>query len=139
MPAHRWIVLGGVLLYLLSLALPAIDGSGFPALSGFDVLKQGAGGWRDGVYAWYANPVLIVAFGCGWLARFRLAFGAAVLGALLALSSFGAESAAASAGRSVPAFGFGPGFHLWLMAFALAMAAAVVGYIRSNSSQGAQK
>jgi len=120
-------VLLGLSLFLASLFLPAIVGSGFPALSGMDVLRQGASGWRDGVVAWYANPVLALALACSWARCYRAALVAAALGLALAVSSFTAGMAAESAGRSVPAFAFGAGFYLWLGAFVAAAAAPLAG------------
>jgi hypothetical protein len=136
MPADRWLILGAVLLYLLSLFLPAIDGAGFPALSGLDVLRQGAGAWRNGVIAWYANPLIAAALIACWLRHYRLGLGFAMAALLLGLSSFSAEWAAASSGRSVPAFRFAAGFYVWLAAFGVAIAAAVMGYIRSRNPLG---
>jgi hypothetical protein len=136
MSADRWLVFGAALLYLSSLAMPAIVGSGFPALSGLDVLRQGAGAWRDGVVAWYANPVLVAALITCWLRYYRVALAISVLGLILALSSFSAEWAAQSGGRSVPAFRLAGGFYCWLAAFGVSLAGAVVGYIRSGSAAG---
>jgi hypothetical protein len=136
MPADRWLILGAVLLYLLSLFLPAIDGTGFPALSGLDVLRQGAGAWRNGVFAWYANPLMAVTLITCWLRHYRLGLAFAVAALLLGLSSFSAGWAAETSGRSVPAFGFAAGFYVWLGAFVVAIAAAVIGYIRSRNALG---
>jgi hypothetical protein len=123
----RWLVLLGALLFVVSLFMPAIEGSGFPTQSGSDVLRQGAAGWRDGVVAWYANPVLGLTLALTLMRRYRLALVAAALGLLLAFSSYAAAPVAESAGRSVPAFGFAVGFYLWLLAFAAAAAAPLVG------------
>jgi hypothetical protein len=125
--SERWLVLLGLSLYVASLFLPAIVGSGFPALSGIDVLRQGASGWRDGVVAWYANPAFVLALVSCWIGRYRLALGAGAFGLVLALSSFTAGAVAESAGRSIPAFGFGAGFYLWLGAFVAAAAAPLAG------------
>lgn len=119
--ARRGWLLGAGALYVASLALPAIEGPGFPAQTGLDVLRQGAGAFRDGVVAWYANPLLWLALVLGWLGHKRLGLACAALGLVLALSSFSAGLAAESAGRSVPAFSFAPGFYVWLGAFALAL------------------
>jgi hypothetical protein len=136
MPVDRWLALGALLLFFAALPLPAIDGSGFPAFTGLDVLKQGAGAWHDGVVAWYANPVFLLALIAGFFRRFRLALGLAIAGILLALSSFTAGTVAESTGRSVPAFGFAIGFYLWLFAFAVLLLASAVGiYKESNRSQ----
>ena len=136
MSSDRWLVAGAALLYALSLAMPAIEGSGFPALSGLDVLRQGAGAWRNGVVAWYANPLLIAAIAACWFRLHRLALVAAGLGLLLAVSSFSAEWAAGISGRNVPAFSFAAGFYLWIAAYLVAAAGGLLGYIRSDASAG---
>jgi hypothetical protein len=123
----RGLVLAGTVLYVASLLLPAVDGPGFPAQSGRDMLAQGAGAWRDGVVAWYANPMLAIAIVLNWIGRCRLGLAAAVLALALALSSYSAAAVAGLAGRSVPAFSFGPGFYLWLAAMVVIAASAVAG------------
>ncbi len=133
MSRDRWLILGAALLYASSLAMPAIEGAGFPALTGLDVLRQGAGAWRDGVVAWYANPLLIVALVAAWLRSYHFALAAALAGLLLALSSFSAEWAAESVGRNVPAFRFAAGFYAWVGAHVVAAAAILFGYIRSDA------
>lgn len=118
---RRGWLLGAALLYVTSLGLPAIQGPGFPAQTGLDVLRQGAPAWRELVVAWYANPALWLALVLGWVPLRRAALVCAALGLALALSSFSAGLAAELAGRSVPAFGFGAGFYVWLGAFVLAL------------------
>jgi hypothetical protein len=124
---ERWLIVLGIVLFGGSLLMPAIEGSGFPAFSGLDVLRQGASGWREGVVAWYANPVLVVAFACCWFKRYRLALGAGAAGLVLALSSFAAGPAAQLAGRSVPPFHFAIGFYVWLLALLAGALAPVAG------------
>lgn len=127
MSLDRWLTVGALLLFIAALPLPAIDGAGFPAFSGLDVLRQGASAWRDGVVAWYANPVFFVALLVGFLRHHGLALAAAIVGLLLALSSFTAGPMAEGTGRSVPDFGFAIGFYLWLCAFAALILASAVG------------
>jgi hypothetical protein len=91
-------LLGAALLYLVSLWLPALEGPGFPARTGLDVLRQGAQAWHDYVVAWYANPVLWLCLALGWAGVRRAAQVTAVLGLVLALSSFSAGYAAELAG-----------------------------------------
>ena len=135
MTAERWLAAAAVACLALSLSLPAIQGSGFPGLSGLDVLRQGAGAWRDGVIAWYANPVLIVALVATFLGRFRTGLGFGLVGSMLALSSFGAQSMATSAGRNVPAFSFAAGFYVWLAAFAIVLVATAVGIYKESNER----
>jgi hypothetical protein len=124
---ERRLVLGAALLYAVSLALPAIEGQGFPDQTGFDVLRQGAGAWRSGILAWYANPALWVSVVLLWFGRWRLGLAASLAGLLLALSSFAAAGTAERAGRSVPDHAFAAGFYVWLAAFAIVVIAAASG------------
>lgn len=137
MAGYRWLALAGLLLFVLSLLMPAIDGSGFPAFSGWDVLQQGASAWRQGVVAWYANPLFLVALILCWIPRFKLALVAAVAGLLLALSSFSAGMMAENAGQSVPAFSFAIGFYCWLLAFAVVILAAITGVFAGSGGSRA--
>ena len=127
MSTERWLLLAAIALFGLSLPLPAIEGAAFPAQSGFDVLRQGAGAWRDGVLAWYANPAFGLALLLCRFDRFRTALGFALLALLLGVSSFAAGAMATSFGRSVPPFSFGIGFYVWLGAICLAVVAALAG------------
>ena len=133
MSAERWLVVVALLLFGLSLALPAITGSGFPSQTGMDVLKQGASGWRDGVLAWYANPVLGLALVLSWTGRSRAALGCGVLSLLLGLSSYFAGAIATGLGRNIPPFSFGAGFYVWLLALAVACLAAGTGIYKVSS------
>lgn len=134
MRIERWLVLAGLLLYGLSLLLPAVEGSGFPAQRGLDILRRGAAVWRDGVVAWYANPTIWLALVLIWLGRFRAGLGAAAVGLVLALSSFSAASMAERAGRSVPGFSFAIGFYVWLAVFVAAIVAATVGIYKVSTA-----
>jgi hypothetical protein len=133
---ERWLVAGGLLLFGFSLLLPAVEGSGFPALSGLDMLRQGAGAWRDQVVAWYANPVLWSSLFCTWFGRYRIGLGLGALGMLLALSSFTAATMAGDAGRSVPEFRFAIGFYVWLVSIVAAVLAAAFGVYRVSARSG---
>jgi hypothetical protein len=123
-------------LFLLSLMLPALVSDSFPVQSGFDLLRQRGEFTRNGIFAWYANPVLGVALVLCWLGRFRLGLATGLLGGLLALSTFLAPAALESAGRSLPDFRFGTGFYLWLGAFGCVIAAAAAGLICPESRAG---
>lgn len=128
----RWLALGGLVLYLFSLWLPAVRGSGFPTQSGWDMLQQGATAWRDGIVAWYANPAIWLTVLFALIGRFRVAAILATVGLVLALSSFSAATVAEAGGRSVPPFGFAIGFYVWLGAFVIVGVAAGVGLYRTR-------
>ena len=130
----RGVVIFAAVLFGISLLLPAIDGPGFPALSGLDVLRQGASGWSSGVVAWYANPLFVVVLLALWFARFRLALMLGLVASLLAVSSFTAGFAAEATGRSVPAFSYQIGFWLWLLAFDTAVLAALFGIYKVSNA-----
>ena len=132
MSLPRWLAAAGLVLYLVALLLPAIDGPGFPALSGYDVLRQGAGAWRDDVFAWYANPLFFAGLAMCWIGRFRLALALTVAGLAVALTSLSAEALASRAGREVPAFAYAAGFYLWLLAFVALIASALCGRFRKH-------
>ena len=135
MNSSRWLGLAALALALLSLFLPAIEGPGFPSQRGMDILRRGASAWRDGVVAWYANPLLFGALIAVALARYRIGLGIGLVASVLALSSFTAAGVAASAGRAVPPFGFAIGFHVWLLAFVVADAAAALGIYKEWKSR----
>jgi hypothetical protein len=121
---ERWLAALALALLAVSLVLPAVRGSGFPAQTGLDILRQGAGLWRDGVVSWYANPAL-VAGALLVLAGFaRSALTVTAMALLLALSSFRAADTLEQAGRSVPPFEFAAGFYVWIAAMIVGVAAA---------------
>jgi hypothetical protein len=133
MRLKRWLVVAGAALYASSLMLPSIRGSGFPAQSGIDVLRQGAGAWEYGIVAWYANPALWVSWPLIWLGRCRAGLAGAALALALAVSSFGAATMAEHAGRNVPAFTYAVGFYVWLASIAVGVVAALVGIYKVSA------
>jgi len=132
---ERWLVLAAMSLFLLSLAMPAVHGSGFPGLSGIDMLRQGSGAWRNGVVAWYANPLFGLGLLLAWSGYYRLACAAAATSLLLGLSSFTAADMAARSGRAVPEFSYAGGFYVWLAALLLLVAATVVGIYKVSRAR----
>jgi len=123
---ERWLALLALVLLAFSLVLPAVRGSGFPVQTGLDVLRQGAGLWRNGVLSWYANPALVVGVVLVLAGFGRSALAVTALALLLALSSFGAAGALEQAGRSVPPFNFAAGFYVWILAMVVGVAAAAI-------------
>ena len=114
-----------VLLWSVSLALPALEISGGPTLRGIDVLFRGWQGISSGVYAWLANPLFalaaVVCVARAWRTGLTVAGAACVAG----LTSFAANALAARGGANVPEFMFVTGFYVWLTSLvALAVCAA---------------
>jgi len=115
--AVRWAMLATIVaLWAASLALPAVRVAGGPDLDGFDILRQGWQGARAGVFAWYANPLFVVAVGMGLFAWQRCAGVIAGLALVLALTSFAASELAQGSGIAATTLSFDFGFYLWLAA-----------------------
>jgi len=102
--------------WLASLALPALRIAGAPEMSGFDVLRQGWQGARAGVFSWYANPLWLFALLASLFGYFRTAGVLSGFAIVLALTSFAAQGLAANSGTAVPELSLAFGFYLWLAA-----------------------
>lgn len=127
MRSERWLVLVGLGLFALCLFLPSLRSPSFPTQSGLDLFHRGPGLWRDGIVAWYANPVLLLTLLLTWFGRYRAGAVSAATGLLLALSTLTGKAAIEASGRTVPDFSYAIGFYVWLLAFAVAVTAAGVG------------
>lgn len=114
-PVHAGLM-AVLIVWLASLALPALQTAGGQSLDGFEMLVRGWTGFRSGVVSWYANPLLVIAVILAWRRRERSALAVSGLALLLALSSFAAGATARWAGVLVPDFGFRIGFYVWLTA-----------------------
>ena len=115
-PRLRWTVLAFIsALWLLSLALPAVEVSG-TSVRGHVLLARGWRATDAGVLAWYANPLFVAAFCASLLSRHRTAGVLSSLSLLLALTSFASEELARARGVAVPAVAFASGFYVWLAA-----------------------
>lgn len=101
----------------ISLAFTAVDATGGPSWRGYEMLARGWSGVASGVASWYANPLFVVTVILAWNGFKRTALAGAVLGLLLALSSFVAGETARRAGLAVPEFSFAAGFYIWLAAY----------------------
>jgi hypothetical protein len=100
--------------WVVSLLMPAITARGAPPFSGFDLLLQGWQGTSRGVFAWYANPLFILAVSLGAMNRLRLAGAASGIAMVLGLTSFAVEAALRSSMETVPPITLRAGFYLWL-------------------------
>ena len=98
--------------------MPAITARGAPPFSGFDLLVQGWQGASRGVFAWYANPLFVLAVVLGAMNRLRLAGAASGIAMVLGLTSFAMEAALRNSMEAVPPMTLRAGFYLWLCALA---------------------
>ena len=114
MSVRRVVLVGIGVCWLVSLALPAIRVAGGPLLNGADILARGWQGAGAGVYAWYSNPLFLLALLLGSLGRLRSA-GVLSGGAfLLGLTTLAMGPLAAESGIAIPAVSLQIGFYLWL-------------------------
>lgn len=106
-----------------SLLLPAVTAGSGPTVDGWTLLRRGWQAADSGVYAWYANPLFLLA----WLAAagglMRIAAVISVPGLLLGLSSLAAGDLARAGGLPVSEISFRAGFCFWLLALASLAAA----------------
>ncbi len=110
-----------LVLFAIILALPAVAVGSTTELSGFTLLRRGWEAGEHGIYAWYANPLFVlacvgIAAGCP-----RIAAALSLLALLFALTSFNAGELARAGGLPVSGLRFLPGFYLWLAAMVLAV------------------
>lgn len=106
--------------WLTALFLPAVRIIGGPPIGGLELLERGWLGAASGVFAWYANPLFVLAMALAAAGAYAAAGSIAGVGLVLALTSFAAVDVARQAGAAVPDLYFEPGFYLWLAAcFAL--------------------
>lgn len=133
---HRAVLAAIALAWVASLFLPGADVAGGPSVSGLEVLARGWRGAESGVFAWYANPLFIVALAlAAW--RFDAAAGAlACVACVLALTSFAAAETARGAGVAVPPLSLAAGFYLWLIAL---IALAAVSWLRVWRRRGTRQ
>lgn len=104
--------------WALSLLMPAITARGAPTFTGLDLLLQGWQGTSRGVFAWYANPLFVLAVTLAALRRLRSAGALSGVALVLGLSSFATEAALRGSMESVPSLSMRFGFYLWLSALA---------------------
>ena len=111
----RWLaVVLVVVIWAISLALPALAVEGAGVLNGWDVLKVGWQGIGVKLLAWYANPLFfigVVAFAGRFFGFAGVVSG---FGLVLALTSFAAREIAAESGFPLPALTLKVGFFVWL-------------------------
>ena len=130
--SERLWIAAAVVLWIGSLPLDAIGARGGPTLDGFEVLIRGWTAWRDGVFAWYANPALGIAVVTGLFGWYRVAVVSAILGLVLAASTPLAPLIVESQGRSVPELSYLPGFYCWMTAHVAVLVGGIIGRVRTR-------
>ncbi len=113
----RWIVLTSIsATWCVSLLLPAVSVGESVSISGWQALGKGWRGATMDIYAWYANPLFLLAVA---MSAVRSTDVAAVLSGsalLLGLTSFAAGERAAAAGFPAADLSLQAGFFVWLLA-----------------------
>jgi hypothetical protein len=98
-----------------SFALPAVEAAG-RVFDGLDLLLRGWEGAPRGVYAWFANPLFVVALAAAFWKRDVAAAVIAGLAAVLGATSFFTEDLLRRSMSSVPPIQLKIGFYVWLAA-----------------------
>jgi len=114
--SHRLLNLGILATWLVALLLPALEPEGATSLSGWALLKTGWRGPGVGIWAWYANPLFLLALGASVTRRISAAAVAAGLALILGLTSFAVEEFTALAGIQTSAIVLQSGFFIWFAA-----------------------
>lgn len=125
MKPHQLLLAASGLLYLTSLALPALLFAQHAPLPGYEALAWGWWGLLTGDPAWYANPAYVVTIVLMGMRRFGAALVAAAFAVLVGGSSFLAKAWWFNEGSGTPIAALGTGFYVWLLALALAALAAL--------------
>lgn len=125
MKPHQLLLAASGLLYLTSLALPALLFAQHTPLPGYEVLAWGWWGLLTGDPAWYANPAYVVTIVLMGMRRFGASLVAAAFAVLVGGSSFLAKAWWFNEGSGTPIAALGTGFYVWLLALALAALAAL--------------
>jgi hypothetical protein len=123
------IALVSCLLYLGSLCLPCIDLAGVRAnpVYGIFLLLIGWLGILDNVYAWYANPLLLLILCLLILKQYRWALLAGIPCLVLAYSTLlMREMTVNEAGGRQRIVGYGSGFYLWLASCTIPVLTAAI-------------
>lgn len=115
LPQDWPIPLAAALAWTLSLVLPALAAGG-RGFTGFELLVQGWQGVSRGVFAWFANPLFVLAFIFALLARHAIAAALAAAAMLVGGTSAFVESALRERMTSVPEIDLRVGFYVWMLA-----------------------
>lgn len=118
-----------ILLFLACLTQKAyyLHGSHAPADSLY-LLVIGAFGLLDGIFAWYANPVLFLSYLFFYIKRFNWSILLGFLALLLMASFFLSKTMIVSdGGTRAPIIAYGLGFWLWMASAVVAIVAGCLG------------
>jgi hypothetical protein len=102
--------------WVASLLLPALTVRGGPTVTGLDLLVQGGEATSRGLFAWYANPLFVMAVVAAAANRARAAGVASGAAVVLALTSFAAEEMLGRQLSFVPSLELRAGFFVWVAA-----------------------
>ncbi|WP_052572775.1 hypothetical protein [Haloferula sp. BvORR071] len=131
--AARTLLIASLVLFGVSLALPALRFVHQPAVRGYTLLCWGWWGMLTGDFPWFANPVYFAGLLACRFHKPRLAFIFSGLCIPIGLLTLGVDEWYFNEGSGTPINGFGLAFPAWLLSFiALFFAAAI--QIRNRKS-----
>ena len=127
-----------LLLFVVSLQLPAVSADGFfaSANTGYDIFKLGWVGPIVGNFAWYGNIFALLAYILP--ATSRLSVMSACIGGMLAVQSLALEGTEISTIDRTANFGrLLIGYYVWLAALYLGVVATFLGYRAARNQKPA--
>ena len=130
----RWLFVVGILLWIAALPLASLGAAGGPTFTGLRILLQGWQGLSAGVVAWLANPLLLVAIGCGLARRYRIALILALAALLVGMTSVATGEIARLSGRNLPELSLLAGFYCWMAAQIAVVIGGIAGVRRLHST-----
>ncbi len=118
-----------IFLFLICLSQKAYYLSGnHPPVDSLYLLLIGVFGLLDGIFAWYANPILFLSYLFFYIKRFNWAIILGAVALLLMASFFLCKTMLVSEnGARAAIVGYGLGFWLWIGSSAVAIVAGSIG------------
>jgi hypothetical protein len=121
-----------LVMFCVSLSLPAIIFSDNDYHRGFSVLIYGILGVLAGDFAWFANPVFVGAYIAFCARAFAVSGFFSLICVGLAATSYTAKSALISFSSPATIKSLASGFHLWMASFVVLLVASALMWFVAN-------
>ena len=134
----RWLLFGvSLLLFMISLLLPALLFEDVEPVRGSTLLVWGWWGLVLGNPAWCANPIYFVALLTFFAKRYMIAQITGIVAMLLGAFSFLAHEYYFNESSSTPIAGLGLAFYVWMFSFGVLSAGSLALFLitKSNSTR----